>query len=385
MREIIQEIINQEFIKIIISNPKRKENEYRKIIIRKLNNEKYQFEKYTQKQVFHENTDKDKCIEMFTLCMEDFRQCDAFTTKATYQLKVSKKGKLFISKKACEMCNVKVNASHNKEKQYCIPSGTFIAPLYDLGVFTKDGKVVQSMYDKYKQINRFIEMIDDCIKDDMTSLNIVDFGCGKSYLTFILYYYLVEIKKINVHMVGLDLKEDVIKNCNEIAKKYNYENLKFEVGDINGYHSDIDIDMVITLHACDTATDYALYNAICWNAKMIYSVPCCQHELNAQLKSDHFPLLTRYGLLKERFAAMLTDEIRANLLRSESYKVQVMEFIDFAHSPKNVLLRCVKSDAIQEKTKKIALEEVEQVMKEFHVEPTLYRLLKSRKCEKTVV
>lgn len=380
MKDTIQAIIDENILKMIISNPKNKDNEYRKIIIRRIEGkeEVYQFEKYTQKQVFHENTNKEKCIQLCISFMNAFKQLEAYTTFNTYQIKISKKGKMFVSKKKCDECNVKVNTSHNKEKQYLIPSGTYIAPLYDLGIFTKEGKIVHSMYDKYKQINRFIEMIDDCISEDMKSLNIVDFGCGKSYLTFILYYYLVEIKKIDVHMVGLDLKEDVIKHCNEIAKKYHYDHLKFEVGDINGYHSDMDIDMVITLHACDTATDYALYNAICWNAKMIFSVPCCQHELNAQLKSEHLPLLTRYGLLKERFAAMLTDEIRANLLRSESYKVQVMEFIDIAHSPKNVLLRCVKSNNINEKTKRKALEEVEDVMKEFHVQPTLYKLLKDR-------
>lgn len=179
-------------------------------------------------------------------------------------------------------------------------------------------------------------------------------------------------------MIGLDLKADVIKKCNDIAKKYNYDNLSFELGDINGYRFTDKVDMVITLHACDTATDYALYNAIKWNTKMIFSVPCCQHEFNSQMKSDEFSLLTKYGIIQERMAALMTDAVRANLLESIGYKTQLLEFIDIAHSPKNILIRAAKGKVSKEKREK-ALNEVNNLISEFNFKPTLYKLLKDDK------
>lgn len=376
----IDEMVSEELVKIIISNKANKENKYNKISIvlkENKNKEYYQVESYTDKQVFHKNIEKKELKEkLFYYTHEKYKQISAWSNETEFNLKISKKGKVFLGKRKNKTC-CKVQKGHNKEKNYILKEGTIIKPLIDLGVFTKEGKVVNSKYDKYKQINRFIEIIDDEIKKkDYKDLTIIDFGCGKSYLTFVLYYYFVEIKKINVKMIGLDLKEDVIKKCNEIAKEYNYENLHFELGDINGFKYNNKVDMVITLHACDTATDYALYNAIKWNAKMIFSVPCCQHELNAQMKSDNFSIITNYGIIQERIAALMTDSIRGNLLEYMEYKTQLLEFIDIAHSPKNILIRASKGKISEDKKKK-ALNEVYNLINEFNFNPTLYELLKN--------
>ena len=307
--------------------------------------------------------------------ISSYKQLSAWSSTNNFDLKISKKGKVFLGKKKSDNSNL-INKSHNKEKNYILKEGMIIQPLIDLGVFTKEGKVVKSKYDKYKQINRFVEIIDDEIKkNDQKELTILDFGCGKSYLTFVLYYYFVEIKKINVKMIGLDLKKDVIKKCNEIAERYGYENLHFELGDINGFKYNNKVDMVITLHACDTATDYALYNAIKWNSKMIFSVPCCQHEFNHQMKAESLSILTKYGIVQERVAALMTDAARANLLEAVGYKTQLLEFIDISHSPKNILIRASKGNVNKDKKDK-SLREVNDLMNQFNFSPTLYNLLK---------
>ena len=375
----IDKIVEGQVFKIVISNKKNKEEKYNKININLKENKTkqyYQVEKYTDKQVFHENIEIEDLNDYLLDYMENsYKQLTAWSENNTFDLKISKKGKVFLGKKNANNSNL-VNKDHNKKKNYILEEGMIIEPLIDLGVFTKEGKVVKSKYDKYKQINRFVEIIDDEIKkNDYKELTILDFGCGKSYLTFILYYYFVEIKKINVKMIGLDLKEDVIKKCNEVAKRYKYDNLHFELGDINGYKYNNKVDMVITLHACDTATDYALYNAVKWNAKMIFSVPCCQHELNHQMKPENLNILTRYGIVQERVAALMTDAVRGNLLEAVGYKTQLLEFIDIAHSPKNILIRASKSNISKQKIEK-SLTEVEKLREEFNFNPTLYNLLK---------
>lgn len=379
LKKAIKEIVEQEIVKIVISNKKDKDEKYNKIVILLKETPKkkyYQIEKYTDKQVFHKNIELNMLEETILELMESkYKQLSAWSVNMNFDLKISKKNKVFLGKKKNNNSNIVIKG-HNKEKNYILKEGTIIQPLIDLGVFTKDGKVVNSQYDKYKQINRFIEIIDDEVKKNkFEELTVLDFGCGKSYLTFVLYYYFTEIKKINVKMIGLDLKADVIKKCNDIAKKYNYKNLSFELGDINGFKYNNKVDMVITLHACDTATDYALYNAIKWNTKMIFSVPCCQHEFNSQMKPENLPILSKYGIVKERVSALMTDAVRANLLESVGYKTQLLEFIDIAHSPKNILIRASKSNISSEKKEK-ALKEVNDLIREFNFKPTLYNLLK---------
>ena len=378
LKKTLDEVFEKEVIKIVISNKVKKDEKYNKVNISLKENNKnkfYQIEKFTDKQVFHENIKIDEINEkVYEIIDGKYKQMTAWSSSETFDLKISKKGKIFLGKKKNDNSKI-ITKGHNKEKNYILKEGMIIAPVIELGVFTKEGKVVNSKYDKYKQINRFIEIIDDEIKkNDYKELTILDFGCGKSYLTFVLYYYFVKIKNINVKMIGLDLKEDVIKKCNEIAKRYNYDNLHFELGDINGFKYNNKVDMVITLHACDTATDYALYNAIKWNSKMIFSVPCCQHEFNAQMKAEELSILTKYGIVQERVAALMTDSVRANLLECAGYKTQLLEFIDIAHSPKNILIRASKANISKEKKEK-SLVEVQNLMNTFSFEPTLYNLL----------
>lgn len=380
LREKLKDISDARPYKVVISKPVQKTAAYQKITVEKKESY-YQASAYTAKQVFHQNIAMEE-LEAYLVnsVMETYQQVNAWNDTKEYMLMISKKGKItYQAKKRNEQLvnnKEKEDTSHNRRKNYILQEGTVIAPLVDMGIFTTEGKVVRSMYDKFRQINRFLEIIEDGVKNDTHEhLNIIDFGCGKSYLTFILYYYFTEIKGREVQIVGLDLKEDVIRSCNAAAEKYGYRNLKFEIGDINGYRADFPVDMVVTLHACDTATDYALFNAIQWNAKMIFSVPCCQHELNSQIQTEDYSLMTRYGIIKERFSALATDAIRGNLLEYCGYKTQLLEFIDFAHTPKNILIRAVQKKVVPSSVKRNYLREVEQMMEEFHFKPTLYRLL----------
>ncbi len=368
--------------KAVLSAVANSDSAYRKCKINliKLKGENmYQVEQYTKTQVFHENIPPADIIAFIqTQLTDNYRQMEWIDEKYRHSVRVTKKGKVLHSRKATETSTISAR-EHNRKKEYLLPQDEAIPPLIDLGVITAEGKIVSSMYDKYKQINRFLEMIEDVVKQTKpTELNIIDFGCGKSYLTFIVYHYLNFVRKIPTSIVGMDLKEQVIDDCNAIARKYGYEKLTFIKGDIADYKPTTTIDMVITLHACDIATDLALYHAVNLNSRAILSVPCCQHEVNAQIqKSDTSTLFTRYGLVKERFSALATDAIRGNILEAMGYNTQLLEFVDLAHSPKNILIRAIKAGK-PTADKKILLEEIEDFTKAYGVSPTLANLLKDK-------
>ncbi|WIV11291.1 SAM-dependent methyltransferase [Proteiniborus sp. MB09-C3] len=350
MENTIQDIIQGEkLIYAVLSNLKKKnEVDFNKVSIKPVlirEEKKFQFTFEYEKKVIHKNLESLEAIqEINRLLNEYFRQAMFFTTEADYQILISKKGKATILKKNPTKENV--DLSHNRKKAYIIEDGIPCDFLIRLGVMNENGKVFSKKYDKFRQINRFIEMVADVmprIKTNKT-LNIVDFGCGKSYLTFALYHYLINILNLNVNIIGLDLKHDVINFCNEVAKDLDYNRLKFIHGDIKDFRGYDNVDMVVTLHACDTATDAALVKAVNWEAQAILSVPCCQHEL---LDTIHNPLMIpmeRHGIIKEKLSSLVTDSIRANILEILGYSVQLMEFIDMEHTPKNILIRAIKTD-----------------------------------------
>ena len=388
--QLLSEALDENLKQIIISNPRKKGSSdggclsASKIKIRpvKMADElKFQESRFVGTQVFHANYDKPKLTDIILEEMKDsYGQLELETSCLKATVLVSKKGTVTVKKKKLQVGNPEPTneklLAHNRQKQYILKEGIPVPFLIDLGVQTKDGKIVKSKYDKFRQINRFLEFIEDVLpalpRDRKVS--ILDFGCGKSYLTFAMYYYLKVLNHYDIDVIGLDLKKDVIRKCNELRDKYGYEGLQFLEGDIRGYNEKEEVDMVVTLHACDTATDYAIAKAIAWNAKVILSVPCCQHELNAQIDCKELAPVLKYGLIKERMAALLTDGIRANLMEIYGYDTQVLEFIDMSHTPKNILLRGVQSKGFRKK--KTSLAEVENMMDMLHTKQTLAELLK---------
>ena len=374
LRTLLKDNLNKDFITAVLSNPRDKELAT-KVKVRPLLHKDqlvFQVETFRNNQAFHENLDAAAAAERLYDHMQNMKQMQFETSKSVFSVLVSKKGRVTIKRKAQKCQNVKADLSHNRKKQYILEEGMKVPFLQDLGVMTQEGKIVRTRFDKFRQINRFLEFIEDILpqlpKD--RELTILDFGCGKSYLTFAMYYYLHEMKKYDIRIIGLDLKSDVIRHCNELSQKYGYEKLVFLEGNIADYTGCDEVDMVVTLHACDTATDFALEKAVGWNAKVILSVPCCQHELNRQMDNDILKPLMKHGLIKERLAALVTDALRAEYLEREGYYVQILEFIDMEHTPKNILIRAVRTD------KKADNNEVIKRCEEFlQVSPTLGRLL----------
>ena len=319
------------------------------------------------------NLDAEEAEEYVESRMMLFKQMQLDTKEFRYQILVSKKGKMTIRRKIQPDCIKEIDLSHNRKKHYILEEGKAVPFLQDLGVMTRDGEIVRTKFDKFRQINRFLEFIEDILPELPADreITILDFGCGKSYLTFAIYYYLHELKNYDIRIIGLDLKTDVILACNQLAKKYGYHKLKFMEGNIADYTGSEEVDMVVTLHACDTATDFALAKAVGWKAKVILSVPCCQHELNGQMENEVLAPLFSYGLIKERMAALVTDAVRAEYLKREGYDTQILEFIDMEHTPKNILIRAVYTG-----TKAKNEEAIRRCEETLHITPMLGRLLK---------
>lgn len=383
LQSLFTDCLNETLIRVILSNPSSKDGVI-KICARPMLKNKsllFQIEEYTKTQVFHKNLTAGDASSYLTgkLSSDTSSQTASFknalveTKSFTANVLVSKKGTITIKKKMnASPKQTKISLSHNRKKKYILEEGIPVPFLIDLGVMTQNGNIINAHYDKFRQINRFLEYIEDILPSLPTGreLRILDFGCGKSYLTFAIYYYLKVLKGYPVRITGLDLKEDVIRHCNELAVKYGYDKLEFLCGDIAYYDGCSQVDMVVTLHACDTATDYALAKAVGWGAKVILSVPCCQHELNKQMKNDLLSPVLHYGILKERMAALMTDGLRAQILEANGYCTQILEFIDMAHTPKNLLIRAVYNGHCADNKAQI-----DELLAAFDVNPTLYRLL----------
>ncbi len=367
----------EEIIKISVSSPFSKDEEFNKMTIRPVIIKKspcFQAERFKNNQVFHLNMAESEFSAFLEDIFKKYAQIAIFKNGETITFSISPNGKIKKSSSKNNLKQKSKNTENNRQKEYIFNEGENIPALVDLGVFTPDFKIVNSKYDKFKQINRFIEIVNDAfVNDKNENITILDFGCGKSYLTFIIYYFFTEVKKKNVRIIGYDLKKDVVENCNKIAEKYGYKNLKFVVSDVTkDTLYDEHIDMVISLHACDTATDFALNYAIKKNVKYIFSVPCCQHEVNKTIKKGgDFDILLKHGLIKERMSALLTDSIRASILEDMGYSVDVLEFVDFSHSPKNIMIRAKKTKKPSNKNRK----QIKELQEKYKFDQTLYKLV----------
>ncbi len=381
IKEFLDKYVNADLVRILISNA-RSTDTPGKLQVRPVpvkGEIQYQVTSIQGTKAIHANYEKEALIFYLTEQMErNFRQMQLEGRNVQGRVLVSKKGKMDIKAREIKGKGKEDFApmlSHNRTKKYLLKEGVPVPWLIDLGVMTPEGKIKNSRYDKFKQLNRYLEFIQDILPKlpKGREIRIIDFGCGKSYLTFAMYYYLRELKHYDIRVTGLDLKADVIEKCQRLADQYGYDRLKFQQGDIASYEGADQVDMVVTLHACDTATDFALAKAVKWGASVILSVPCCQHELNRQVENETLAPILEYGILKERFAALLTDGLRAQMLKSAGYDTQILEFISMEHTPKNLLIRAVKNENRKEDIKQRMA--WENCMQAFHAEPTLKRLL----------
>ena len=384
LRKLLTEYADEGLERIVISRPRDKNNTVSKVRIRPVllkGDLMFQETSYDGPKALHKNLDRDSLINrVMTLMEKDYVQIEMEAAGVSATGLVNRKGELSLKVKRTQPSAgrmlPKTSLSHDRKKKRILEEGKPVGFLIDLGLMTEEGRIIRSGYDKYKQINRFLEFIDD-ITDKLPGdreIRVLDFGCGKSYLTFAVYYFLKELKGYEVSITGLDLKEDVIEKCNGLRDKYGYDKLDFVCGDVAD-HFERDrggCDLMLTLHACDTATDYALYNAIKRNAGIILSVPCCQHEVNKQIDSTLLAPIMKYGIIKERMSALITDGVRAELLRASGYDVDLLEFIDMEHTPKNILIRAVKKETVDEPG---PAKELERMLEEMNIKPALYRML----------
>ena len=370
--ELMEKVVNTEnLIYTVFSGVRNKsEKTFNKVTIKKVtikNEVKHQFEYIYDKNVEHKNLNNEETIsEMCKLSQNYFKQVLINTAESDYHILVSKKGEAKINRKPASKKFEK--PEHNRKKKYILNEGELTPFLIELGIMTREGKIVNAKYDKFKQINRYLELVSDCIPylDKNKTIKIIDFGCGKAYLTFALYDYLVLKMGYNVEIVGLDLKENVIKFCSNLAQKLNFNDLRFEQGDIKGFDQFTDVDMVISLHACNTATDEALAKAVNWGANVILAVPCCQHEFLKKIKNEKMLPMMKFGIIKEKLASLLTDSVRANVLEIMGYRTQVLEFVDMEHTPKNIMIRAFFEDT---KNIKKVVKEYKEFKNEWEVSP----------------
>jgi SAM-dependent methyltransferase len=375
LQQLLEELINEKLLQAVMSG-KRNGSEAGKVRIRPVELKGqilYQASRTDGAKVLHKNYERDALVCYMEQAMEEnYTQLQIRNAAGDGNVLVSKKGKMTVKKKRhAGDGEVPRITSHNRTKNYILKEGVPVPFLADLGVMNEKGSVHAARYDKFRQINRFLEFIEDILPrlPKEREVTILDFGCGKSYLTFAMYYYLRELKGYDVRIIGLDLKKDVIENCSRLAERYGYEKLQFIQGDVADYEGVDAVDMVVTLHACDTATDIALARAVEWGAQVILSVPCCQHEVNRQIKNEMLAPVLKYGILKERMSALLTDGIRANLLESMGYETQILEFIDMENTPKNLLIRAVRTGGQADAGP------LREMMRALHVQPTLEKLL----------
>ena len=389
LEDVFQQMLNLDLIQMTLSNS-RDADRAGKVKIRPVllkGEVMFQETVYRGTQVFHKNhTDKELLPRLVEYMENLFRQAELKGRAQEAFVLVGKKGTVTVKRKklsgeASEDGRNVDDLSHNRAKQYILQEGQPVDFLVELGVQTPDGRITKAKYDKFRQINRYLEYIEDVLDmlpSDRT-IRIIDFGCGKSYLTFAMYYYLHQLRGRDIRVTGLDLKEDVIRHCNQLAENLCYDRLHFEQGDIQSYQGEDAVDMVVSLHACDKATDYALEKAVKWGAGVIMAVPCCQHELNGQIHCDILQPVLQYGLIRERMSALITDALRADLLERQGYRVQILEFIDIEHTPKNLMIRAVKEAGMEKSARRMGAvkrnSSVDEITEFLHVDPTLKRLL----------